>query len=197
VRLGIFGGTFDPPHVGHLLAAGDALELLQLDRVIFVPNSLQPLKDRPLAPAQDRAAMVRAMLAGDNRFLVDNIEIDRGGDSFTVDTLEQLRSKHRGANLFLLAGVDSLRSFSRWKNPSRILELATTVALTRADVSVNIEAQNSGGGADLPVGTITIGTRTIDISSSEIRNRIKNGKPVRGMVTEAVERIILEKGLYK
>ena len=111
VRLGLFGGTFDPPHIGHILVASDAFERLSLDRLVFVPNAVQPLKaGRPTAGAADRLEMVRLVCQGDARFDVDAIEVDRGGLSFTVDTLRAYRERHPDAALFLLVGEDAART---------------------------------------------------------------------------------------
>src|SRR5689334_14328256 len=130
MRVGIFGGSFDPPHVGHLLVAVDALERLGLDRMVLVPTAQQPLKvarGGSHASAEERLAMTRLLADGDARFEVDPIEIERGGISYTVDTLEALAGRWPEAELFLLAGADVLGSFHRWREPERIRSLATLV----------------------------------------------------------------------
>src|SRR3982074_3488561 len=113
VRIGVFGGTFDPPHVGHLLVASDAREALKLDRLIFVPTGAQPFKiDRPpVASGQDRVEMLRLAVADDANYVVDDAEINRKGLSFTVDTLEHLAERYKGAQIFLLMGQDALAGF--------------------------------------------------------------------------------------
>ena len=193
MRLGIFGGTFDPPHVGHLLAAEDAVERLSLDRLVFVPAATQPLKaDRAVAPAEHRLAMVRLMADGDARFDVSAVEVDRSGLSFTVDTLTHFAMEYPKAERFLLLGADVLATFAYWREPRRVLELATPVVLTRSD-----EAPWA-----LPEGVDEtrirrLPTRRIDVSSSEIRERVRSRKPLRGFVTDGVAAYIEHAGLYR
>src|SRR5689334_1226951 len=124
VRIGVFGGTFDPPHVGHLILAADAFDALRLDRLIFVPARAQPLKvDQPaIANCEQRVEMVKLAVASDARYAVDDTEITREGLSFTVDTLETLTSRFKGAELFLLLGEDAFSTFERWKDPKRVRE---------------------------------------------------------------------------
>ena len=203
MRIAIFGGTFDPPHVGHLLAASDAFEQLSLDRLVFVPAARQPLKAAgPAAPPEARLAMLLSMIAGDPRFAVDAIEIRRGGLSYTVETLETYRSRHGGAELFLCLGADAVWSFPRWREPRRIMALARVAVLARVDdrgslpdaaVLMDVLRGAGGPGALEPV---VLNTRRVDLSSTEIRARIKGGKPVRGFVPESVERYIASSGLY-
>ena len=175
--------------MGHLLAAVDAYEALSLDRLIFVPVGTQPLKTAmpPMASSRDRAEMVRRMVADDPRFEVSEVEIDRGGLSYMVDTLEGLTAGQ--TELFLILGMDAMATFDRWKSPARIRELATLAVLTRDD-----------GGAEGPfeagAGMIAIGTRRLDVSSSEVRERLRQGKPIRGFVAESVERYISAANLY-
>jgi nicotinate-nucleotide adenylyltransferase len=196
VRLGVFGGTFDPPHVGHLLIASDAVEQLALDRVVFVPAAVQPLKGGSTqTPPSARLAMVRALVGDDPRFMVDPIEIDRGGLSFTVDTLGALAERQPGAELFLLAGADVLATFARWREPERIRRQATLVVLTRG---------GEDGGAptvappDFPGGApLFLPTRRVDVSSTEVRARLKAGRSIRGFVPESVADLIGSAGLYR
>jgi nicotinate-nucleotide adenylyltransferase len=209
VRLGVFGGSFDPPHLGHLLAAVDALEHLALHRIIFVPNSVQPLKGEAEASPAQRLQMLRLAVAGEDRFEVSSIEVDRKGLSYTVDTLDALSRLHAGAELFFLAGADAVRSWPRWKDRERILEVATFALLTRTVHVRGSPAVPPGEGdahgpessvASLPEGiggAIRVPTRTVEISSSEIRARIGAGLTVKGFVAESVERFITEFGLYK
>ena len=198
VKLGVLGGTFDPPHLGHLLTATDALEHLSLDRILLVPNFVQPIKGAAQATPQDRFEMLRLLVSGDPRFEVKTLELERKGPSFSVDTLEQLSREYAGAQLFFLLGSDAFSTFREWRNPSRIMELATLAVLSRSDGS------SSGAGSaafveahDLPAGAITLASRIIDISSSEIRKRVRTGMPIRGFVPEAVEKYIAEKALYR
>jgi len=192
VRIGIFGGTFDPPHVGHVLLAADARDALSLDRLIFIPASSQPLKigAPAVASPQDRLEMVRLVIADDANYQVDDAEIVRKGLSYTVDTLEHLSARYPGAKLFLLLGQDALESFGKWKNPKRIRELATLTVMQRS----------GGKGASAKTaakGVITVSTRCVDVSSTEIRERLRAGRSIKGFVSESVERFIEARGLYR
>ena len=195
MRLGIFGGTFDPPHVGHLLAASDAFEHLRLDRLVLVPAAKQPLKlGRETAPPADRLAMVRLTVANDPRLETDSIEVDRQGLSYTVDTLRDLAARLPAAQLFLLVGADVLTSFAQWRDPNAILELATLAVLVRredADGSI-VQPQS-----ELVRRAAFIPTRRIDVSSTEIRERVRAGKSIHGFVTDAVAEYISSNGLYR
>jgi nicotinate-nucleotide adenylyltransferase len=192
VRIGVFGGTFDPPHVGHLLMATDAREALKLDRLIFVPAGAQPFKigTPPVASGQDRLEMVRLAVADDANYVVDDAEINRKGLSFTVDTLEHLSERNPAAQLFLLLGEDVLAGFEQWRNPARIRELATLAVVRRADAS--------GSRVDpIAPGVLTVSTRRVDVSSTEVRERRHAGKSIKGLVPESVERFIDVRGLYR
>ena len=196
MRLGVFGGTFDPPHVGHLLVASDAVEQLALDRVVFVPAAEQPLKpgSRQTPPAQ-RLAMVRALVGDDPRFGVDPLEIDRGGLSYTVDTLGTLAAQQPGAELFLLAGADVLATFARWREPERIRRQATLVVLTRGGEDGTAPTTAP---PDFPGGApVFLPTRRVDVSSTEVRARLAAGRPIRGFVPESVADLIRSAGLYR
>jgi nicotinate-nucleotide adenylyltransferase len=192
VRIGVFGGTFDPPHVGHLLLASDAREALDLDRLIFVPAATQPFKAHtpPIASARDRLEMVRLAVADDANYTIDDTEIDRKGLSFTVDTLEQLSRKNPGAKLFLLLGEDTLAGIDGWRNPGRIRELATLAVMRRS----GSEGSPVTAIAD---GVTNVSARRFDVSSTEIRERMRAGKSIKGFVPESVERFIEARGLYR
>lgn len=188
MKLGLFGGSFDPPHIGHLLVAIDACEALALDRLSFIPAGVQPLKaGRAVASPSQRYEMVRRLVGSDPRFTVDPIEIERPGLSYTVDTLATVAVREAGSELFLLVGADILGSFNQWREPGRILELATLVVLERA------------GGGDLPAlpgRSRSLPTRRIDVSSTEIRARVAAGKSIRGFVPDAVGEFIAAERLY-
>ena len=192
MRIGVFGGTFDPPHVGHLLMATDAREALELDRLIFVPAGAQPFKvdTPPIASGQDRLEMVRLAVADDANYVVDDAEINRKGLSFTVDTLEHLASRHAGSKLFFLLGQDALAGFPKWRNPDRILELATLAVVTRSGAPGVGELRSAEG-------LVRVSTRQVDVSSTEIRERRRAGKSIKGFVPESVERFIDVRGLYR
>lgn len=203
MRVGIFGGTFDPPHVGHLLAATDALEQLALDRLIFIPAWAQPLKDRPTTSGAHRLAMVERLVGDDPRFGVDPVEVERDRLSYTVETLEQLAARSPGDERFLLVGADVLTSFSRWREPARIRSLAELVVLHRD------EASPPGTDQGEPTGRPALDeelqrnpprmlrTRRIDVSSTEIRARLRAGRSIHGFVPESVAAYIARHRLYQ
>ena len=192
MRIGVFGGTFDPPHVGHLLVANDAREALELDRLIFVPAGAQPFKvdTPPVASGQDRLEMVRLAVADDADYAVDDAEINRKGLSFTVDTLEQLSERNPAARLFLLMGEDVLAGFEKWRSPARIRELATLVAVSRGELAGSVVDPATSA-------VLRVSTRRVDVSSTEIRERRRAGKSIKGFVPESVERFIDVHGLYR
>jgi len=201
------GGTYDPPHIGHLLAASDACDQLRLDRLIFIPASQQPLKRHlESAPAPHRLRMVQLMADGDPRFSVDEIEIQRTGLSFTVDTLEEFARRIPEAERFLLLGADAFSLLDQWRDAARVVSLAHMVVLTRVtgdgaldravtpdSVSATVRAIG-GSGAATPC---VLATRRIDVSSTEIRARAREGRPIRGFVTDAVANYIETNGLYR
>jgi nicotinate-nucleotide adenylyltransferase len=190
MRIGLLGGSFDPPHTGHLLAASDAHEALSLDRVVLIPTANQPLKaGQEVTAATDRFAMTQLLVGDDARFAVDAIEIDRGGLSYTVDTLAALTARWSGAELFWLVGTDVTATFAKWREPERIGELATVVVLQRTGEEPNLAA--------MPATTRVLKTRRIDVSSTEIRRRISEGKSIRGFVPEAVADYIALQQLYR
>jgi len=194
MRLAIFGGSFDPPHVGHLLAAGDACDQLSLDRLVFVPAATQPLKaGRVTATPEQRLAMVRLTAAKDARFEASAVEVERGGLSFTVDTLMHFARLHPAAERFLLLGVDVLESFGQWKEPERILQLARPVLLERRWEDQRTPTPSALESAD----ALRLPTRRIDVSSTEIRERVRRGQSVRGFVTDDVAAYIEHCGLYR
>jgi nicotinate-nucleotide adenylyltransferase len=191
VRLGILGGTFDPPHIGHFLAAVDAYEALSLDRLFFVPANRQPLKAGfAAAAAHQRLAMVRLLVGADERFAVDAIEIERAGLSYTVDTLKTFALRFPDAERFFLVGEDAMTAFGEWRDPEQILRLAQLAILRRPAATV-------GRRAVLPEGTIALETRLVDVSSTEIRQRVREGRSIRGFVPESVAAFIETERLYR
>jgi nicotinate-nucleotide adenylyltransferase len=193
VRLGVLGGTFDPPHIGHLLAASDAFEALALDRLFFVPAAVQPFKVGIVqATPEQRLLMIALMLGDDPRFGVETVEIDRKGLSYTVDTLAHLAAAYSHASRFLLVGEDLAGQLATWREPERIAELAQIVVLTRGGEA---PAPKPGDGAALAMTRIA--TRRIDVSSTEVRARVRAGKSIHGFVTDAVADLIRSAGLYR
>ena len=191
MRIGVFGGSYDPPHVGHLLAASDAVEALELERLLFVPAAVSPFKEGvTVTPAADRLAMVRLMAGDDPRFEVDPIEIGRPGLSYTVDTLATLATRHPDATFFLLVGEDVLPTFAQWREHARVLTLARLAVLQRGE---KVAGERE---AHLPPH-VMLPTRRVDVSSTEVRQRARAGRPLRGFVPDAVAAFIERARLYR
>jgi nicotinate-nucleotide adenylyltransferase len=192
VRLALLGGSYDPPHIGHLLAAIDAFEILELDRLVFIPASVQPLKlGRAAASAAQRLEMVRRLVADDPRFAVDSIEADREGVSFSVDTVAAYAERYPSAERFFLVGADVVGSFDSWREPDRIARLATIVVVRRGDE----EPAAMVGQRNMTFRQLQ--TRRIDVSSTEIRTRVRDGRSIHGFVPPAVAEYIEAAGLYR
>jgi nicotinate-nucleotide adenylyltransferase len=183
-RVGVFGGTFDPVHVGHLAIALAALETVPLDRVVFVPARRSPLKERgPVAAPQHRLAMLERATRDEPRFSVSRIELDREGPSYTVDTLEALAGE---GELFLIVGADALADLQRWKDPDRVRALARLVVARRP------------GAPDRWAGSaIALDTPLMDISARELRARAARARSLRYLVPDPVCRYIEEHALYR
>ncbi|HEX5436350.1 MAG TPA: nicotinate-nucleotide adenylyltransferase [Gemmatimonadaceae bacterium] len=192
MRIGIFGGTFDPPHVGHLLVASDAYEALALDRLLFIPAGIQPFKIGVVqASGAQRLAMLSLLIGDDPRFAVESIDTDRNGLSFTVDTLAALAGRDPDATRFLLIGEDLAGQIASWREPAQIARLAEIVVLARP----SRVAPSEGRTGELPMRRIE--TRRVEVSSSEIRERVRAGRAIRGFVPEAVAGFIATAGLYR
>jgi nicotinate-nucleotide adenylyltransferase len=191
VRLGVLGGTFDPPHVGHLLAASDACEALSLDKLLFVPAKVPPYKARTVQASPDqRLQMLELTIGDDPRFEASRLELDRDGLSFTVDTLQTLSESASGTSLFMLIGDDLATQIASWRDAARIVELATIVVLARATSSTPSALEST-----LPMTRLA--TRRVELSSTEIRDRVRAGRSIHGFVTDAVSAFIRAAGLYQ
>jgi nicotinate-nucleotide adenylyltransferase len=186
MRLGLFGGSFNPIHHGHLIAATRAADAVNLDRVLFIPAALSPLKNgRDLAPAADRWAMLRLALRGNRRFEASDLELRRGGVSYTIDTLRELRRRTR-AKLYWILGADAARLLPRWKAIDDVRRLAAFIIVSRP------------GDRDpgrMPKDHI-LKAPLLEISSSEIRGRARRGLSIRYLLPDPVDRYIRRKGLY-
>lgn len=204
MRLGIFGGSFDPPHIGHLLVAQDAIEALSLDQLMVVPAATQPLKQQHRTSAVHRLAMVQRCFEGVPRVIVDSIEMDRGGLSFMVDTVDHYRRSNPSAVIHLLVGEDVVASLPRWREPQRLLSMVELVVLTRAEPPVSAPDPISGsrpqdGHGGRPTGIPSaryLATRRVDVSSTEIRARVGAGRSIRGFVSDTVAAYIASTALY-
>jgi nicotinate-nucleotide adenylyltransferase len=193
-QIGVLGGSFNPPHLGHLIIASEARWLLGLDQVLFVLAADPPHK--PIAdgvPAAERLSLTQAALAGEPGFAVSTVEVDRGL-RFTVDTLAALREQLPEARLTFIAGSDSLLALQTWREPERILSLCRfAVAPRPGDDEEAIRAAANRWGASVCV----LSSVRIGISSTDVRERVRTGRPVRFLVPDAVERLIAEKGWYR
>lgn len=197
MRLGLFGGTFDPPHFGHLVIAQEVAEQLSLDRLLFLVAGLPPHKlGDVLSPSSIRVEMARAAVKGNPLFEVSDIELDREGPSYTVDTLRHFRATYRDAELFFLLGADQMAEFHEWHEPDAVAELATVVAVHRDGVDPEaLPPVAVGPGEELKFLSPRV-TR-VDLSSSEVRARVRAQRSIQYLVPEGVRRIIETHCLYR
>lgn len=191
MKIGILGGTFNPIHLGHLLIAQDALEQAGLDRVRFIPCALPPHKTAsPLAPARDRLRMIRLAIAGDERFEVDDLEIRRGGRSYSVETVAGLRRREPGVEWFFIIGADSLRDLRHWKEIDRLAASCRFIAVARPGVTAPRKISRQWK-------VTLVRGHPCDIASREIRARRARGRSIRYLVPEQVLRYIDRQKLYR
>lgn len=197
-RVGIFGGTFDPPHAGHAIVAREVVEALGLNRLLWVPAATPPHKTgRALTPPGVRRRLVEAAIESDPRFELCDLELERGGVSYTIDTLRRLRADHPRWSLYLVVGMDLLAGFARWKESAAIPELAEVVVIARAGVPEEVALAAVRDPA-LPDGRVRfVQVTPVDISSARVRSRLAGNLAVRGMVTPAVRAVIEREGLYR
>ena len=196
MRVGILGGTFDPIHIGHLAAARAAMECAHLDRVVFIPSAQPPHRAMAAAPAKDRLAMTRFAVEGEAGFEVSDIEISRGGVSYTSDTLSELRQAHPDDELFLILGWDAASLFSSWHEPRRVSELASIVIVARPGTENPGPSELAAAGLET-ARVINCFVGTPDVSASEVRDLLAARESVAGKVPPAVERYITSKHLYR
>ena len=211
-RVAVFGGSFNPVHYGHLLLADEIVELVALDRVLFVPAAQPPHKPAAhLAPAADRFAMVRLAIAGHPRLAVSDVELQRAGPSYTVDTLEELW--RTGDELFLLVGSETFLDLLTWREPARIAQLARLVIVPRAGSAFDTEGAaaqkvlreigiaggfvSATGGPPPPRGAIVAHASSLPISASDLRRRVREGRSLAYRSPPAVIEHIAARGLYR
>jgi len=188
-RIGILGGSFDPIHFGHLLMAQSAAEALNLDRVFFVPAFRSPFKsDHRIPSSAKRLAMVKLAIKGNETFALYEGELRRGGVSYTIDTLKELKQRYPEAKLYLLMGADNLKQFHRWRDPQGILSLASLVILNRLGFDKNYPKRWPYVKVNMPA---------VDISSSDIRERLKLKKSIWYLTFTTVIRYINRHKLYQ
>ncbi len=201
MRLGVFGGSFDPVHIGHLVLAEACRDQARLDQVWFLPAAVAPHKQaREAMPARHRLAMLELALAGHAAMIVSALETDRGGVSYTVDTLHEIRSREPAAELFLLMGADSLPELPSWHRAAEICELALPLVIRRPgapEPDFGVLAELVGGERLDEIRSQQIEAPQIGVSSSDIRQRVSQGRSIRYCVPRAVEKYIEANGLYR
>lgn len=193
MRLGLLGGTFDPPHFGHLRVARIAQSRARLDSVLFVPCSRQPLKLRPPeASGYHRAAMVALALSGRTDWSLETAELERGGTSYTADTVELLMNRVPEAEIFLVLGADSLASFPRWRRHRFLLETCRLVAVPRPGVDLRASVPSTWRER-----VLVADVQPSEVSSTEVRARAARGESLKGWAPAPVARYIVREGLYE
>jgi nicotinate-nucleotide adenylyltransferase len=195
-RLGLLGGTFDPPHYGHLVAAQEVAWRLELDQVLFLPARQNPLKRGvPNSSAEDRCEMVRLAIDGNPVFTLSRLDLDRPAPSYTADLLKVLHSPER--ELFFVIGADILPELGRWREPEEILRLAKLAVVNRPGAPPpdlrGLQRLAPGAGSRATLVEIP----GVDIAARDIRERVRSGRPIRYLTPPAVVRYILERGLYR
>ena len=197
--IGVFGGTFDPPHLGHLAAAQEALAIAGLERVLFVPSQQNPLKQDVISSGvEHRLAMTALAVAADPRFELSRADVDRPGPSYTVDLLQGLKETlGAGHELAFIAGMDVLHELHRWRDPLRLLDLARLLIIQRPGQETihpaAVDARVPGASRRITV----ILTPGVAVSSTELRERVAAGRPIRYLVPDAVRAFIDGEGLYR
>ena len=197
MKLGLFGGTFDPPHQGHLILADESRTQLSLDRVLWIVAGQSPLKlDRPLSPVEARLAMVQTAIADNPHFVLSRADVDRPPPHYTIVTLQILQKEFPHDEFYFIMGEDSLRDLPRWREPHEIIRRTMLAVLKRPGNHFDL--------ADIEAKVVGVSSRVVwvpapqlEIASSDIQRRIREGKSVRYMVTDEVRRVIAERRLYK
>lgn len=190
MRIGIFGGTFDPIHVGHLVAAWNARAALDLDEVALVVANepWQKIDQRRITPAPDRLALVEAAVEGLGGLVASSVEIDRGGPSFTIDTVRAFQHLYEGAELFLVVGADVAGELDTWKCVDELKDAVCLVVVNRPGApTVGSLAGWRASGVEIPA---------LEISSTDLRARVASGRPLDFLVPSAAIRVIADRGLY-
>ena len=183
MKIGIYGGTFDPIHHGHLILAREARELLEFENVIFVPAAVSPFKSAPAASPQVRLSMLRAAIEGEPGFELDDCELRRPPPSYTIDTIEEIRTRKRDAQICYLIGEDNLPTLEKWHRFDELRKAVQFIVLDRTGTP--------------PDHSYPIVHRKIDISATEIRKRVASGQSIRYFVPQAVEEIIQQEKIYQ
>lgn len=199
-HIGILGGTFNPPHIGHLVCAQEARSQLRLDRVVLMVAARPPHKAVPADPGPEiRARLVEAAVAGDEGLEASRLELGRDGPSYTVDTLAALHDATPGDQLTFITGADQAAGLSRWREPARVLKLARLAVADRAGSGADRDRVRSGvaeAGGD-PKEIVFFDMPRLDVSSTDLRARVAAGRPIRHLVPPGVQAAITAQGLYR
>ena len=199
MKIGILGGTFDPVHNGHLKIAGEVMQALGLNRVVFIPAGQSPFKaEYAVTPADQRLEMLTLAVAGSSEYVVSTIEIERPGISYTIDTLIELQRQYdNGRELFFILGWDSLERFAEWREPTRIIEICSLVAVPRPGWQKPDLGQLEKDVPGVSSRVIFTDGPEIDISSSAIRELVAQGKSINSLVPDSVAEYIQKQNLYR
>lgn len=194
-RIGVFGGTFDPIHLGHVMVAEECSERLDLNPVLMVPSSLPPHRAKPTASAHDRLEMVELAVQGHQRLRASDIEVRRGGVSYTVDTMRALRAENPGAEITLLLGWDAVEEFAGWRDTAEVTRLGGIAVFNRAGSPAPDPAALERLG--LPPETVVLEVDSPPVSATSVRRILAEAGSGEGILPPAVEAYIKEKGLYR
>ena len=190
-KLGIFGGTFNPPHIAHLLAAEGVRDQLKLNKILFVPAAVPPHKQKEnVIPAKHRLEMVKLAIRGNPFFELSDMELRRRGPSYTIDTVRELRHTNPHDDIFFIMGIDLLTDFDTWKEPDKILVECTLVAMNRPGFDLAVVDKELLARIEL------VNVPSVDISSTNIRRRVRSGRSIRYLVTPEVETYIRRNSIY-
>jgi len=192
MRVGILGGTFNPPHMAHLIAAECVRDYLKLDKVLFIPTAIPPHKlVDEIVSAEHRQKMVCLAIGDNPSFEMCDIELRRKGPSYTIDTIMELKREFPGNDLYFIVGIDLLFDFDTWKDPERILEECNVVAMNRPGFDLAMVDK------DLMLRVELVNVPSVDISSTSIRRRVKSGRSIKYLVPADVEDYILSNSIYR
>lgn len=194
-RIGVFGGTFDPPHLGHVIVAQECLWQRRLDEVLLVVSARPPHRAAPRVDAEIRLRMVAAAVEGFPGLRASRVEIDREGPSYTADTLERLQESEPGAEISLIIGADQLLAFGTWRDPQRITAVARLAVVARG--SADLDAVADAGEHIAPGSVDLVAMPAVEISSTMIRDRVRNGDPYAHLVPRPVADIVAAEHLYR
>ena len=192
MKIGVFGGTYNPPHTGHLIVAEHVRARYALNKILFVPSYISPHKrEGEEALSRHRFIMTSLAVKGNDLFDCSDIEVTKTGPSYTVDTLSDLRSRYPQDQLFVIVGSDNYRDFHTWKDPEKILTMATLIVMSRPGFPVEVNERIPSDNIQFSV------VPDIGISSTDIRNKVHRGQPIRYLVPDAVQEYIVQNNLYK